>query len=134
MHISKVQTNCLSKNRILLTNNHHVRPVQTDHHSTEASRWVEPQSNPINSEADSTPMTAVPPEISIITTARHLIESTSTWTQGKTYHGVKTYHRGKAPEDGAPWHCRVSEHKPAEATFDQLWSKLGKDKAVNEKE
>lgn len=65
-----------------------------------------------------------------------LLESTSTWKEGKTYHKqVKTYSRAKAPGiDGAPWHCRVSIHKPEEATFELLWSKLGTNKAVNEKE
>ncbi|KAF8077654.1 hypothetical protein FPV67DRAFT_6241 [Lyophyllum atratum] len=77
---------------------------------------------------------AVPSEETIITAARRLIESTSSWKQGKTYKTVKTFHRPKGPEDGAPWHCRVSEHTPTEATFDQLWGKLGQNKAVNEKE
>lgn len=77
----------------------------------------------------------LPSEESVITTALRLIESTSSWKQGKTYYqNVKTYHRAKLPEDGAPWHCRVSEHTAAEASFDQFWDKLGKDKAVNEKE
>lgn len=77
----------------------------------------------------------MPSEETIITTARRLIESTSSWKQGKTYHKiVKTYHRPKGPDDGAPWHCRVSEHAPTEATFDQLWAKLGNDKAINEEE
>ncbi|GLB34651.1 putative protein of unknown function (DUF3074) [Lyophyllum shimeji] len=78
---------------------------------------------------------AVPSEETIIATARRLTESTSSWKQGKTYHKtVKTYQRPKGPDDGAPWHCRVSEHAAAEAMFDQMWDKLGKDKAVNEKE
>ncbi|KAF9469343.1 hypothetical protein BDZ94DRAFT_1348605 [Collybia nuda] len=77
---------------------------------------------------------AIPAEETILGVARSLIESTSTWTQGKTYKNVKTYHRSKTLEDGAPWHCRVSEHTSAEVTFDQLWGKLGKDKAINEKE
>ncbi|KAG6871449.1 hypothetical protein C0995_004428, partial [Termitomyces sp. Mi166 len=65
--------------------------------------------------------------------ARHI--RTPTWKQGKTYHiNVKTCHRPKGPADGAPWHCRISEHPPTEATFDQLWDKLGEDKALNEKE
>jgi len=63
-----------------------------------------------------------------------LFESSKTWKEGKTIKGVKTYSRAKGPDDGAPWHCRVSVHKPEEATFEQLWEKLGKDKALNEKE
>ncbi|KAG6910277.1 hypothetical protein DXG01_011674 [Tephrocybe rancida] len=81
-------------------------------------------------------VTALPSEQTIITSATNLIESTSTWKQGKTYHHhtVKTYHRPKGPADGAPWHCRISVHSSTEATFDQLWAKLGEDKAINEKE
>ncbi|KAG6817788.1 hypothetical protein H0H87_003196 [Tephrocybe sp. NHM501043] len=78
---------------------------------------------------------ALPSEQTLITTATNLIESTSTWIQGKTFHyTVKTCHRPKGPIDGAPWHCRISEHAPTEATFDQFWAKLGEDKAINEKE
>ncbi|KAF9469344.1 hypothetical protein BDZ94DRAFT_1303829 [Collybia nuda] len=78
---------------------------------------------------------AVPPETTIIAAAQNLIESTSTWTRGKTYYKtVKTYRKNKEPGDGASWHCRVSEHIPTEATFEQLWDKLGKDKMMNEKE
>ncbi|KAG6861548.1 hypothetical protein C0995_015282, partial [Termitomyces sp. Mi166 len=78
---------------------------------------------------------ALPSEETIIAAATRLVESTPTWKQGKTYHiNVKTCHRPKGPADGAPWHCRISEHPPTEATFDQLWDKLGEDKALNEKE
>jgi hypothetical protein len=78
---------------------------------------------------------AIPSEESIITAAETLLGSVPSWKQGRTYHKtVKTFYRSKAPEDGAPWHCRVSEHTPKDATFDQLWAKLGTDKAVNEKE
>ncbi|KAJ7087876.1 hypothetical protein C8R44DRAFT_820043 [Mycena epipterygia] len=79
---------------------------------------------------------AIPSDEDVMAAADALLESTSTWKEGKTYHKqVKTYSRPKkAPEDGAPWHCRVSIHKPEEATFELLWSKLGTNKAVNEKE
>ncbi|KAJ3935017.1 MAG: hypothetical protein NXY57DRAFT_581336 [Lentinula lateritia] len=77
--------------------------------------------------------TDIPSEETIFTTADGLIESCTSWKQGKTYHKVvKTYSRGKGPEDGAPWHCRISVHKSEEATFDQMWAKLGKDKPTNE--
>ncbi|THU85648.1 hypothetical protein K435DRAFT_732142 [Dendrothele bispora CBS 962.96] len=77
----------------------------------------------------------IPSEDTIIATGKQLLDSTTTWKEGKTYHkAVKTLSRSKGPGDGAPWHCRVSEHKPDEATFDQLWDKLGKDKPINEKQ
>ncbi|KAJ7219433.1 hypothetical protein GGX14DRAFT_436180 [Mycena pura] len=78
---------------------------------------------------------AIPSDEEIMTAADALLESTSSWKQGKTYHKVvHTCSRPKAAEDGAAWHCRISVHKPDEATFMQMWDKLGKDKAVNEKE
>ncbi|KAJ7510038.1 hypothetical protein B0H11DRAFT_1845840 [Mycena galericulata] len=80
-------------------------------------------------------LSAIPSDEEAMAAADALLESTSSWKEGKTYHKqVKTYSREKAPEDGAPWHCRVSVHKPEEATFERLWSKLGTDKAINERE
>ncbi|KAJ7709747.1 hypothetical protein B0H17DRAFT_236440 [Mycena rosella] len=78
---------------------------------------------------------AIPSDEDIMAAADALLEATSSWKEGKTYHKqVKTFSRAKGPGDGAPWHCRVSIHKPEEATFEQLWSKLGTNKAVHEKE
>ncbi|KAK0228741.1 hypothetical protein IW262DRAFT_638051 [Armillaria fumosa] len=77
----------------------------------------------------------IPSEAAILAAGESLLKSTSSWKPGKTYYKtVKTYSRGKEAGDGAPWHCRVSEHPPAEATFDQMWAKLGTNKAENEKE
>ncbi|KAJ7046974.1 hypothetical protein C8F04DRAFT_1062339 [Mycena alexandri] len=78
-------------------------------------------------------VSALPSDEEAMAAADTLFESSKTWKEGKTIKGVKTY-REKDPDDGAPWHCRVSVHKPEEATFEQLWAKLGKDKALNEKE
>ncbi|KAJ7172313.1 hypothetical protein C8R46DRAFT_1085499 [Mycena filopes] len=80
------------------------------------------------------PLSALPSDEDAMAAADALFESTKTWKEGKTIKQVKTYSRAKGPDDGAAWHCRVSVHKPEEATFEQLWAKLGKDKAVNEKE
>jgi hypothetical protein len=78
----------------------------------------------------------IPSDESILTAGRELLESTKSWNQGKSYHNntVKTWSRPKGPKDGAAWHTRVSEHTSKDATFDEFWSKLGNDKAVNEKE
>ncbi|KAF7363586.1 DUF3074 domain-containing protein [Mycena sanguinolenta] len=76
---------------------------------------------------------AIPSDKEIMQAGDALLESSSSWKAGKTYHKqVKTYSHPKGPEDGAPWHSRVSIHKPEEATFSQMWSKLGEDKATNE--
>ncbi|KAJ6502388.1 hypothetical protein C8R45DRAFT_1191192 [Mycena sanguinolenta] len=76
---------------------------------------------------------AIPSDEDIMQAGDALLESSSSWKEGKTYHKqVKTYSHPKGPEDGAPWHSRVSIHKPEEATFSQMWSKLGEDKATNE--
>ncbi|KAF9819786.1 hypothetical protein IEO21_01877 [Rhodonia placenta] len=78
-------------------------------------------------------LSELPSEDAIITLAKTLLDSTTSWKSGKTYYKVvKTCSRPKGPQDGAPWHCRVSEHAPADATFDEFWGKLGVDKAENE--
>jgi len=79
-------------------------------------------------------VSAIPAEDTIISLGRSLLDSTTSWKPGKTYQKVvKTSSRPRGPQDGAPWHCRVSEHTAADATFDEFWSKLGVDKAENEK-
>ncbi|KZT09643.1 uncharacterized protein LAESUDRAFT_722611 [Laetiporus sulphureus 93-53] len=76
----------------------------------------------------------LPSEETIVSSGRALLDSTSSWKPGKAYQKgvVKTCSRPKGPQDGAPWHCRVSEHAAEDATFDEFWSKLGVDKAQNE--
>ncbi|KAF9448018.1 hypothetical protein P691DRAFT_792951 [Macrolepiota fuliginosa MF-IS2] len=77
----------------------------------------------------------IPSEESIIAAGRELIESTESWKEGKTHFTkVKTLSRPGGPPDNDNWHCRVSEHTPEEVTFDVLWDKMAKDKALNEKE
>jgi len=78
----------------------------------------------------------IPSEESILTAGRELLDSMKEWKQGKSYHknSIKTFSRPKGPEDVAAWHSRISEHTSEDATFDEFWSKLGNDKAVNEKE
>ncbi|CCM04719.1 uncharacterized protein FIBRA_06907 [Fibroporia radiculosa] len=76
----------------------------------------------------------LPSEETLVSLGQALLDSTPSWKQGKTYQKgiVKTCSRPKGPQDGAPWHCRLSEHTPEDATFDEFWSKLGVDKAQNE--
>uniref|UniRef100_A0A0W0FLB0 DUF3074 domain-containing protein n=1 Tax=Moniliophthora roreri TaxID=221103 RepID=A0A0W0FLB0_MONRR len=77
----------------------------------------------------------IPSEEVIFAAADELIETTTSWKAGKTYHKVvKTSSRPKQAGDGAPWHCRVSEHGPKDGTFDQFWDKLGRNKAENEQQ
>jgi len=77
----------------------------------------------------------IPSEEVIIEEGKKLIESTTSWTAGKTFfNSVQTCYRAKGDGDGAPWHCRISEHTPNEASFDIFWEKLSKDKPINEKE
>ncbi|KAF9246465.1 hypothetical protein BU15DRAFT_40332 [Melanogaster broomeanus] len=78
----------------------------------------------------------IPAEDTIIALGKELIASTPTWKKGKTFAqgSVVTLYHPKGPGDGAPWHCRVSEHTKEDATFDEFWSKLGVNKAENEKE
>ncbi|KAI9571488.1 hypothetical protein HD554DRAFT_196499 [Boletus coccyginus] len=78
----------------------------------------------------------IPSEDTIIALGKALLDSTAAWKKGKTFAKGKvlTLSRPKGPGDGAPWHCRVSEHTKEDATFDEFWGKLGMNKAVNEKE
>jgi len=76
----------------------------------------------------------IPSEEVIIEEGKKLIESTTSWTAGKTFNSVQTCYRAKGDGDGAPWHCRISEHPPNEASFDIFWERLSKNKAINEKE
>lgn len=76
----------------------------------------------------------IPPEENILDAGKELLAATKLWKQGKTFHKiVKTYHHPKDVERGVPWHARVSEHGPEDASFAQFWDKLGNDKANNEK-
>jgi hypothetical protein len=69
----------------------------------------------------------------LIAQGKSVLETTAGWNQGKTYHKVvKTYSRPKFRGETANWHCRVSEHGPEEATFDEFWSRLGVNKGKNE--
>ena len=78
----------------------------------------------------------IPSEELILSSAQEILESVSSWKEGKTFSKgkVKTYSRPKAAGDGAAWHARLSEHTTEDATFDEFWSKLGNNKAINEKE
>ncbi|TFY71752.1 hypothetical protein EVG20_g1243 [Dentipellis fragilis] len=77
---------------------------------------------------------AIPSEDVILSKARELMNSSETWKKGKSYHKdlVHTFHRPKGPEDGAAWHCRVSQHTAKDATFDEFWNMLGKNHSENE--
>ena len=76
----------------------------------------------------------IPAESAAIKAGREVLESTATWKKGKSYqkNTVRTCSRPKGPKDGTAWYCRVSEHGPEDATFDEFWAKLGQDKAENE--
>ncbi|OJA11219.1 hypothetical protein AZE42_12998 [Rhizopogon vesiculosus] len=78
----------------------------------------------------------IPPEGTILALGREVLESTKSWKAGKTYAKgtVQTLSRAKRSGDGAAWHSRLSKHTKEDATFDEFWSKLGINKAENEKE
>ncbi|KIY63051.1 hypothetical protein CYLTODRAFT_433121 [Cylindrobasidium torrendii FP15055 ss-10] len=93
------------------------------------------QTSPVLLSLKPTKPSEIPSEDLILAAGRELINSTTSWKHGKTFHKtVKTLYRSKREGDGAHWHCRVSVHDPADVTFDQVWSKLGADKALHEKE
>ena len=75
----------------------------------------------------------LPAEEKLIAQGHSVLETTVNWKQGKTFYKVvKTYSRSKFRGEVANWHCRVSEHGPEEATFDEFWEKLGVNKGENE--
>lgn len=75
----------------------------------------------------------LPPEEVLINQGRALIDGTSKWTKGKTFHKVvHTSARPKFKGEPSNWYCRVSEHAQEEASFDELWGKLGVNKGENE--
>ncbi|SRR6266403_2348259 len=69
----------------------------------------------------------LPSDEQVIAAAREVLEATKGWKKGKAYEKktVQAYSSPKGPGDGAPWHCRLSEHAPAQIAFDEFWSKLG---------
>jgi hypothetical protein len=78
----------------------------------------------------------LPSDEQAVAASREVLEATKGWKKGKSYqkNTVQTYSTPKGPGDGAGWYCRVSEHTPAEATFDEFWSKIGDNHSENEKE
>ncbi|KAJ7582962.1 hypothetical protein C8J56DRAFT_956180 [Mycena floridula] len=90
---------------------------------------------PFELTATPLPPSAIPSQETIIAAAHSILDSIPKWKQGKTYQKVvKASSRPKGPKDSAPWHCRTSEHKPDEVSFDTMWAKLGVDKPLNEKQ
>jgi len=80
--------------------------------------------------------TELPSEQAALAAARKLVESATEWKRGKTFDRgkVQAYSKPKGSGDGAGWHCRVSEHTPQEATFDEFWKYLGEEHAKHETE
>lgn len=78
----------------------------------------------------------IPPESTIITLGNELLASTESWKKGKTFGNGKVLTLRRPPAQGSEssWHCRVSRHNKDDATFDEFWSKLGVNKAENEKQ
>jgi hypothetical protein len=71
--------------------------------------------------------TELPTDEAVITAAKELLATTTSWKRGKIYgkHAVQTSWRGADGPNEFSWHCRVSEHSREEATFDVMWDKLG---------
>ncbi|KAI0054027.1 hypothetical protein FA95DRAFT_27427 [Auriscalpium vulgare] len=78
----------------------------------------------------------LPSDEELIVASKEILKSTETWKHGKSHqkNKVHTFSRPKGHGDGASWHCRVSEHGPQDATFDEFWTMLGSNHSENEKE
>ncbi|OAX36596.1 hypothetical protein K503DRAFT_784230 [Rhizopogon vinicolor AM-OR11-026] len=72
----------------------------------------------------------IPPEETIFSLGREALESTNL---GKWVRPTQSLSRAERSGDGAAWHGRISKHIKEDATFDEFWSKLGVNKAENEK-
>lgn len=69
----------------------------------------------------------------LIRDGQSVLEASITWKKGKTFGDVKTFsYRVREGQRSVTWHCRVSEHRREDLTFEELWEKLGKNKIVNE--
>ena len=76
--------------------------------------------------------TDLPTTEEVLAAGRRTLEESKTWKKGKEHvKGVKTCST-KVSGEPAGWYCRVSEHTPAECSFDEFWEKLGTNKGVNE--
>ncbi|TFK38456.1 hypothetical protein BDQ12DRAFT_606116, partial [Crucibulum laeve] len=80
--------------------------------------------------------TDIPEEETLITDAQLLLEDSLTWREGKVIGNVRTFHSPRSdesPHSGEHWTCVVSEHKKQDISFKNLWEKVGRNKALNQK-
>lgn len=76
-----------------------------------------------------------PSSSELLAATRAHIQSTTSWTQKKSIKGVKIFTASSSINPKGPaWFCRVSEHGPEEATFDEFWQGLGVNHSIHEKE
>ncbi|KDQ18151.1 hypothetical protein BOTBODRAFT_551693 [Botryobasidium botryosum FD-172 SS1] len=84
---------------------------------------------------DPVKLSNVPSSSDLLAAAREHINSSTTWTQKKSVGNIKIFTTKSTTNPGGPaWHCRVSEHGPDEATFDEFWQGLGVNHSLHEKE
>lgn len=76
--------------------------------------------------------TGIPQATTIIDAGRAVLADALTWREGKTYGGVRTFSK-KIPS-GPPWFMRVSRHGPEDGNWNEFWTTLGNNHAVNEAE
>lgn len=73
------------------------------------------------------------PREDLIKDGQSVLDASMLWKKGKTFGEVETFsYRAREGQEFVTWHCRVSEHRKEDITFEQLWGKLGKNKVVNE--
>lgn len=77
----------------------------------------------------------IPSEDKLLQAGHELIEASLTWPFTKAFvkGTVKGYKHPKGGDDDQFWFCRVSEHAPAEVTFEEFWHGLGVKKGEHEK-
>lgn len=89
----------------------------------------------ININISAVKLSEIPSEDQLLQAGRELIESTLKWKHTKDYCKgvVKGYSAQKQADDDESWFCRVSEHTPDEASFDEMWFGLGTNKPEHER-
>ncbi|CAE6439741.1 unnamed protein product [Rhizoctonia solani] len=77
------------------------------------------------------PLEELPDIQAVLAEAKGLFQDIPNWTEGKTYHGIRTHTK---PMSGPAWHSRTSVHESTDGTFEEFWNCLGVNHSLNEKD
>ncbi|PPQ66693.1 hypothetical protein CVT26_009553 [Gymnopilus dilepis] len=78
----------------------------------------------------------IPPENELLSDAQTVLDASLDWTLRKAYPNGKAYFHlefDSGKKKTHTWHCVVTELHRDEVSFGQLWAKLGRNKAYNQR-